>query len=73
MQIIIQLSEEDANYLNLIMRRKAEALEDYIFANLEWDAKPYCMMDYPKNVDPTVGGCCSCEYIDNCPDAKVEV
>ena len=65
------MSDEDKEFLQLLMTRKNTDLAEYIFSNLEWDTKPYCMMDYPKNIKPNEEICNGCDFIENCPDGAM--
>lgn len=68
-QLILNFSDEDMAYLDLVARRKDIDWKDYIINNLEWDDIPECISDGKM---PDIEICEYCDWNDRCPDAVGE-
>ena len=67
-KIILEMTEEQKNTIDLICRRKRINLVDYLIDNMvEWDAQLYCMA---SGQGPSTEVCDGCDYRDGCPDFK---
>ena len=64
-------SDDDADFVKLVCRRKGTTIESYIVDNMEWDDKLDCLYFEHVRSKPKKKMCRGCEYSDTCPDSKV--
>ena len=67
--LVIECTEDEKAYIELMMRRTGQNLKDYIMGNLEWDEGPYCIKD---DREPSTDTCDGCDYDEKCPDVVRE-